>query len=155
MSAVPALLRAEAHPGIWHLVSDVTGSLAPGLRDADLIRATFPPGSVTGAPKVRALEIIHELEATPREAYTGAIGYRGAAGLELNVAIRTFEFHGGHVWLGSGGGITARSQPDEEYRECLAKAAPLIRASRRDAHRVAPDRSPPPGRARRWECSPR
>lgn len=126
--AVPALLRAEAHPGIWHLVSQVTGSLAPGLRDSDLIRAAFPPGSVTGAPKIRALEIIHELEATPREAYTGAIGYRGAAGLELNVAIRTFEFHGGQVWLGSGGGITARSQPDEEYRECLAKAAPLIRA---------------------------
>ena len=125
---VPALLRAEAHPGVWHLVSEVTGSLAPGLRDSDLIRAAFPPGSVTGAPKVRALEIISELEATPREAYTGAIGYRGAAGLELNVAIRTFEFHGGQVWLGSGGGITARSQPDEEYRECLAKAAPLIRA---------------------------
>jgi para-aminobenzoate synthetase/4-amino-4-deoxychorismate lyase len=126
---VPALVRAEAHPGIWHLVSDVTGSLAPGLGDADLIRATFPPGSVTGAPKVRALEIIHELEAIPREAYTGAIGYRGPAGFELNVAIRTFEFHGGHVWLGSGGGITARSLPDEEYRECLAKAAPLIRAA--------------------------
>jgi para-aminobenzoate synthetase/4-amino-4-deoxychorismate lyase len=126
--AVPALLRAEAHPGIWHLVSDVTGTLAVGTGDADLIRATFPPGSVTGAPKVRALEIIHELEATPREAYTGAIGYRSPAGLELNVAIRTFEFHGGHVWLGSGGGITVRSDPEAEYRECLLKAAPLIRA---------------------------
>ena len=125
---VPALLRAEAHPGIWHLVSDVTGTLTDGTGDADLIRSTFPPGSVTGAPKVRALEIIHELETTPREAYTGAIGYRSPAGLELNVAIRTFEFHGGHVWLGSGGGITARSDPDAEYRECLLKAVPLIRA---------------------------
>ena len=127
--AVPALLRAQAHPGVWHLVSDVHGTLAPGYGDAELIRATFPPGSVTGAPKVRALEVISELEATPREVYTGAVGYRSpVAGLELNVAIRTFEFHGDRVWLGSGGGITAASDPHAEYRECLLKAAPLIRA---------------------------
>jgi para-aminobenzoate synthetase / 4-amino-4-deoxychorismate lyase len=126
---VPALLRAQAHPGVWHLVSDVHGTLRPGTGDTELIRATFPPGSVTGAPKVRALEVISELEATPREVYTGAIGYRSpVAGLELNVAIRTFEFHGGRVWLGSGGGITADSDPHAEYRECLVKAAPLIRA---------------------------
>src|SRR5437867_5233782 len=125
---VPALLRAQAHPGVWHLVSDVRGTLAPGTGDAELIRATFPPGSVTGAPKVRALEVISELEATPREDYTGAVGYRSpVAGLELNVAIRTFEFGGGgRVWLGSGGGITAASDPHAEYRECLLKAAPLI-----------------------------
>jgi len=126
---VPALLHAQAHPGVWHLVSDVHGTLAAGTGDAELIRATFPPGSVTGAPKVRALEVIHELEATPREVYTGAIGYRSpVAGLELSVAIRTFEFHGDRVWLGSGGGITAASDPHAEYRECLFKAAPLIRA---------------------------
>ena len=139
---VPALLRAEPHPGVWHLVSDVTGQLAAGAGDEALIAATFPPGSVTGAPKVRALEVIHELEAVPREAYTGAIGYRSpVAGLELNVAIRTFEFHGargldgdpaglgsGTVWLGAGGGITARSDPDAEFRECLVKAAPLVAA---------------------------
>jgi para-aminobenzoate synthetase / 4-amino-4-deoxychorismate lyase len=126
---VPALLRAEPHPGVWHLVSDVTGRLAPGAGDAALIAATFPPGSVTGAPKVRALEVIHELEAAPREAYTGAIGYHSpVAGLELNVAIRTFEFHGDRVWLGAGGGITARSDPDAEFRECLVKAAPLVAA---------------------------
>jgi para-aminobenzoate synthetase / 4-amino-4-deoxychorismate lyase len=126
---VPALLRAQAHPGVWHLVSDVRGALPPGTGDTELIRAAFPPGSVTGAPKVRALEVICELEATPREVYTGAIGYRSpVAGLELNVAIRTFEFHGDRVWLGSGGGITAASDPDAEYRECLLKAAPLIRA---------------------------
>src|SRR6266550_77886 len=125
----PALLRAQAHPGVWHLVSDVRGTLAPGTGDAELIRATFPPGSVTGAPKVRALEVISELEATPREVYTGAVGYRSpVAGLELNVAIRTFELHGDRVWLGSGGGITAASDPHAEYRECLLKAAPLIRA---------------------------
>jgi para-aminobenzoate synthetase/4-amino-4-deoxychorismate lyase len=129
---VPAMLRAEAHPGVWHLVSDVRGTLTPGAAsggDGPLIAATFPPGSVTGAPKVRALEVIHELEAVPREVYTGAIGYRSpVAGLELNVAIRTFEFGAGRVWLGSGGGITAASDADAEYRECLLKAAPLIRA---------------------------
>ena len=126
---VPALLRAEAHPGVWHLVSDVRGTLRAGTGDGQLIAAAFPPGSVTGAPKVRALEIIHELEATPREVYTGAVGYRSpVAGLELNVAIRTFEFAGGRVWLGSGGGITARSRDASEYRECLLKARPLIRA---------------------------
>ena len=126
---VPARLRAEAHPGVWHLVSDVRGQLPAGVSDGQLIAAAFPPGSVTGAPKVRALEVIHELEATPREVYTGAIGYRSpVAGLELNVAIRTFEFAAGRVWLGSGGGIVAASGPAEEYRECLAKATPLIEA---------------------------
>ena len=126
---VPALLRAEPHPGVWHLVSDVHGTLEAGTGDGQLIAATFPPGSVTGAPKVRALEIIHELEATPREVYTGAVGYRSpVAGLELNVAIRTFEFGGGRVWLGSGGGIVAGSSADDEYRECLVKARPLIGA---------------------------
>jgi para-aminobenzoate synthetase/4-amino-4-deoxychorismate lyase len=86
---VPRLLSVEPHPGVWHLVSDVRGTLGARAGDGDLIRATFPPGSVTGAPKVRAVEIIHELEATPREIYTGAVGYRSpVAGLELNVAIR-------------------------------------------------------------------
>jgi para-aminobenzoate synthetase/4-amino-4-deoxychorismate lyase len=127
---VPRLLHAEAHPGVWHLVSDVRGSLDPQSSDSDLIRATFPPGSVTGAPKIRALEIIHELEAVPREIYTGAVGYRSpVAGLELNVAIRTFEFCDGQVWLGAGGGIVADSLDDDEFRECLLKAAPLIRAA--------------------------
>jgi aminodeoxychorismate synthase component I len=126
---VPHLLRPEAHPGVWHLVSEVTGTLDPAATDSDLVRATFPPGSVTGAPKVRALEIIHELETVPREVYTGAIGYRSpVAGLELNVAIRTFEFCGGRAWLGAGGGIVADSVDEDEFRECLLKAGPLIRA---------------------------
>jgi para-aminobenzoate synthetase/4-amino-4-deoxychorismate lyase len=132
---VPVLLGPEPHPGVWHLVSTVTGKLHEGTTDGDLIRATFPPGSVTGAPKVRALEIIDELEAAPREVYTGAIGYRSpAAGLELNVAIRTFEFAPsrsgapGQVWLGAGGGIVADSDPAAEYAECLIKATPLLTA---------------------------
>jgi para-aminobenzoate synthetase / 4-amino-4-deoxychorismate lyase len=127
--AVPRLLGAEPHPGIWHLVSEVRGTLGARASDGDLIRAAFPPGSVTGAPKVRAVEIIHELEATPREIYTGAVGYRSpVAGLELNVAIRTFEFCAGRVWLGAGGGIVADSAAADEYAECLLKAGPLIHA---------------------------
>jgi para-aminobenzoate synthetase/4-amino-4-deoxychorismate lyase len=126
---VPGLLSAEPHPGVWHLVSTVTGTLEDGATDGDLIRAAFPPGSVTGAPKVRALEVIDELEATPREVYTGVIGYRSpVAGLELNVAIRTFEFGHGKVWLGAGGGIVADSGDDAEYAECLTKATPLLTA---------------------------
>jgi para-aminobenzoate synthetase / 4-amino-4-deoxychorismate lyase len=126
---VPVLLGPEAHPGVWHLVSTVTGTLRPGAGDGDLIRAAFPPGSVTGAPKVRALEIIDELETTAREAYTGAIGYRSpVAGLELNVAIRTFEFAAGKAWIGAGGGIVADSDPAGEYAECLLKATPLLTA---------------------------
>src|SRR5262249_29187149 len=147
---VPRLLRAEAHPGVWHLVSDVRGTLGPGSGDGDLVRGAFPPGSVTGAPKIRAMEIIHELEASPREVYTGAVGYRGAAGLELNVAIRTFEFSGDRVWLGAGGGIVADSRDDDEYTECLVKAGPLIRAvgGRLAAEPGAWDQGPgwPPGR---------
>jgi len=133
---VPGLLVAEPHPGLWHLVSEVRGTLCAGAGDGDLVRACFPPGSVTGAPKVRALEVIDELEAAPREAYTGAIGYRSpVAGLELNVAIRTFEFAAGRVWLGGGGGIVADSVPAAEYIECLQKVGPLIAAigSRLDA----------------------
>lgn len=125
---VPAITRAERH-AVWHLVSDVVGHVAHGVRDSELLRATFPPGSVTGAPKVRAMEIINTLEATGREAYTGAIGHVSpAAGLELNVVIRTFEFAGDRVWLGVGGGIVADSTPDGEYAECLVKARPLIEA---------------------------
>src|SRR5262249_39068337 len=79
--------------------------------------------------KARAVEVIHELEATPREVYTGAVGYRSpAAGLELNVAIRTFEFCGGRVWLGAGGGIVADSRDADQFAECLVKARPLIQA---------------------------
>ena len=126
---VPDLLDAEPHPGVWHLVSTVEGTLGDGVTDDDLIRAAFPPGSVTGAPKVRALEIIDELELAPRESYTGAVGYRSpVAGLELNVAIRTFEFAAGRCWLGAGGGIVADSDPEAEYAECLIKATPLLTA---------------------------
>ena len=121
---------------------------------------------MTGAPKIRALEVIHELEAVPREIYTGAVGYRSpVAGLELNVAIRTFEFSDGRVWLGAGGGIVADSQDEDEFPECLLKAAPLIRAaggalSAGPAEDARPDRNRPRtgrrcARGQRPGCSPR
>ncbi|GAA3537570.1 hypothetical protein AFL01nite_12330 [Aeromicrobium flavum] len=144
---VPALNRLERH-SVWHLVSDVVAHLPTGVGDGDLLRATFPPGSVTGAPKVRAMEIIADLEATGREAYTGAIGHVSAtAGLELNVVIRTFEFAPqtdgtSRVWLGVGGGIVADSDPDDEYAECLHKARPLVEAIGGRLDLESPRRSP-------------
>jgi para-aminobenzoate synthetase/4-amino-4-deoxychorismate lyase len=126
---VPALAEPRPHTGVWHLVSEVTGTLRDDATDADLLRATFPPGSVTGAPKVAALDVIAELESTGREAYTGAIGFASpVAGLELNVAIRTFEVAGDRVWLGAGGGVVADSDPEAEAREAATKARPLLDA---------------------------
>ncbi|MCW2868527.1 MAG: bifunctional aminodeoxychorismate synthase component I/aminodeoxychorismate lyase [Marmoricola sp.] len=133
---VRAVNRLERH-AVWHLVSDVAARLADGVRDGDLLRATFPPGSVTGAPKIAATEVIGELEATGREAYTGAVGHVGPhAGLELNVAIRTFEIAAGRVWLGVGGGIVHDSDPRAELAECFTKALPLLDAL---GARLAPD----------------
>ena len=121
--------RIEAHPGVWHLVSDVAGTLRPEVGDGELVRASFPPGSVTGAPKVQSMRLITELEGTGRELYTGALGFASpVAGLELSVGIRTFELGGNSIWLGAGGGIVADSEPDAELREALAKAAPLVTA---------------------------
>jgi para-aminobenzoate synthetase component 1 len=126
--AVPSLLRVRPAPGVWHLDSTVTGVLRPEVSDADLLAATFPPGSVTGAPKIRALDLIASLENCGRGVYTGAVGLASpAAGLELNVAIRTFEIASGTIALGVGGGITADSDPEAEWQECLHKAAPLER----------------------------
>ncbi|MCT2248820.1 bifunctional chorismate-binding protein/class IV aminotransferase [Kocuria rhizophila] len=125
----PAVPRVEPHTGVHHLVADVHGTLRPGLDDAALLRSTFPPGSCTGAPKIRATEIINELETTARGVYTGGIGcVSPVAGLAVNVAIRTFEFSGGAVRLGVGGGIVADSDPGGEAFETLVKAAPLLDA---------------------------
>jgi para-aminobenzoate synthetase / 4-amino-4-deoxychorismate lyase len=127
--SAPRLPTAEPHPGLWHLVSRVRGELRTGVGDGDLLRATFPPGSVTGAPKVQAMKVIAALEPTAREVYTGAIGYASPiAGLELSVAIRTLELADGQLWLGAGGGIVADSEPRAELEEALAKARPLAAA---------------------------
>ncbi|MPY96867.1 MAG: aminodeoxychorismate synthase component I [Actinophytocola sp.] len=123
---VPELLTVTEAPGVWHLESTVASELAPGMTDADLLRAAFPPGSVTGAPKLRALDLIAELEPEARGVYCGAAGLVSpVAGMELNVAIRTLEVADGAVALGVGGGITALSDPAAEWQECLHKAAPL------------------------------
>ena len=126
--AVPALCAAEAHPGLWHLVSTVTGRLRPGVGTAALIRATFPPASVTGAPKPRVLQAIEDLEPVARGVYCGAVGWidAGGAALDLNVAIRTFQIGGGRTHLGVGAGITVDSDPAAEWRETELKAARLL-----------------------------
>jgi para-aminobenzoate synthetase/4-amino-4-deoxychorismate lyase len=144
---VPSLLRVEPHCGVWHLVSRVTAELRTGTGDDELLAATFPPGSVTGTPKLSALEVIDELETAPRGVYTGAVGYRSpAAGLELNVAIRTVTVDRalGRSSLGVGAGITAESIPSQEWRECLDKAAPLAAAAHtrlRSAEALRPPRT--------------
>ena len=121
--------RVEPHAGVWHLVSTVRGRLRDGVGDGELLRASFPPGSVTGAPKVQAMKVIAELEATRRELYTGAIGIASPlAGLDLSVVIRTFEVSGDAIWLGAGGAIVADSEPEQELAEAFDKAAGPIAA---------------------------
>ena len=127
---VPTLTEPRPAPGVWHLVSTVTGTLRRDAGDADLLRASFPPGSVTGAPKIQAMRVIAELEAGGREAYTGAVGFASpVAGLELNVAIRTLELRGERIWMGAGGGIVADSVAERELEECFVKARPVIAAA--------------------------
>jgi para-aminobenzoate synthetase/4-amino-4-deoxychorismate lyase len=128
--AVPDLFRVESFPTIHQLVSDVSALLPDGAGAADILRAAFPCGSITGAPKVRAMEIIDDLEADRRGLYTGSIGFMEANGdAAFNVAIRTLVFPSQSglqdapmcATLGLGSGIVADSRPAEEWRECLAK----------------------------------
>ncbi len=128
---VPELCREEQHPGLDHLVSKVRGRLRPGVGWAELLNATFPPGSVTGAPKLAALDVIRRLEPVPRGVYCGAVGRVDTDTLagELNVAIRTFWVDDGHLHLGTGGGITWDSTPAGEWEETELKARRLLRAA--------------------------
>lgn len=131
---VPGLLDVERHPTVFHLVSTVTGELPPTADAVDLLRACFPGGSVTGAPKVRAMEIIEELEPVRRGVYCGAIGYISFSGdMATSVAIRTLVETGGQVYLQVGGGIVADSDPQAEYLETLDKGRGLLRALGCDA----------------------
>jgi para-aminobenzoate synthetase/4-amino-4-deoxychorismate lyase len=126
---VSRLLDVVAAPGVWHLSSSIEARLPELVSDGDLLRATFPPGSVSGAPKSRAVEIIAELEDRPRGVYTGAIGYASPAyGAEFSVGIRTAQIRGGRFSLGVGGGITVDSTPLQEWWECFDKARPLLAA---------------------------
>jgi para-aminobenzoate synthetase/4-amino-4-deoxychorismate lyase len=127
--AVTALAEVRPHAGVWHLVSEVRGRRRQDVGDGALVAALFPPGSVTGAPKLAAMDVISALESTARQAFCGAIGFASpAAGLELSVAIRTFECVAGHAWLDVGGGVVADSDPAAEAAEALAKARPLLAA---------------------------
>ena len=124
---VPELFALEQHPTVHHLVSTVVGTLAPEADAVDLVRAAFPGGSITGAPKVRAMEIIAELEPTRRGVYCGSIGYFSATGtMDTSIVIRTVVVSDGEVYFQAGGGIVADSDPELEYRETLDKARGLI-----------------------------
>jgi para-aminobenzoate synthetase component 1 len=128
---VPSLCAVESHPGLCHLVSTVSGRLRSGCGWAHLIDATFPPGSVTGAPKLAAIEHIRTLEPVARDVYCGAIGWVDADAQhgELNVAIRTFWFDGDHLHFGTGGAITWDSTPEGEWNETELKARRLVRVA--------------------------
>jgi para-aminobenzoate synthetase component I len=124
---VPELFALEHHPTVHHLVSTVLGELEPDADAVDLIRAAFPGGSITGAPKVRAMEIIAELEPTQRGVYCGSIGYLSATGtMDTSIVIRTYVALGEQVYFQAGGGIVADSDVELEYRETLDKARGLI-----------------------------
>ncbi len=124
-------LAAEAHPTVWHLVGDVRGRLAPGRDAFDLLRSSFPPGSCIGAPKIRAMSVLEDLEKSRRGPYTGALGWIGADGsMALSVAIRTLVFREGQVSYGVGGGIVFDSNAESEWQEALLKGLALARALR-------------------------
>ena len=129
MPSREALCRLESYQFVHHLVSEVRGTLKPGLGPIDLLRASFPGGSVTGAPKIRAMEIIAELEPTARGPYCGSFGYIGFDGtMDTNILIRTFTHGRGWVQFPVGGGSVADSTPEMEYEETLHKAAGLLHA---------------------------
>ena len=138
---VPALCEVETYETVHHLVSQVRGKLRSDKTPIDLLQAAFPGGSVTGAPKIRAMEIIAELEPTARGPYCGALGWIGFNGaMDTNILIRTFTIgplspwggegrvRGGWVQFPVGGGIVAESDPEREYEETLHKAAGMLRA---------------------------
>jgi para-aminobenzoate synthetase len=126
---VPDLMQVETYETVHQLVSTVRGLLRPDVAAPDCVRACFPPGSMTGAPKLRTMEIIDELEQAPRGVYSGAIGYFGAGGgCDLSVTIRTIVCEGDSTTIGVGGAIVTQSDPEDEYREALLKGEAPMRA---------------------------
>lgn len=124
---VPDLIRLETYPTVFHLVSTVSGQVRSGLLPSQILKAVFPGGSITGAPKIRAMEIIEELEPYKRGIYTGSIGYLGFDGSwDLNIVIRTIILKDGQAYINAGGGIVADSVPELEYEETLDKARALF-----------------------------
>ncbi len=124
---VPRLCTHERFAAVHHLVSEVRGRLAPGRGPIDLLRAAFPGGSVTGAPKIRAMEVIHALEVARRGPYCGAVAWIGFDGaMDSSIVIRSLTVARGRVWAQAGGGIVADSDPLAEYHESLVKVRPLL-----------------------------
>ncbi len=127
--AVPELCILESHSQVHHLVSTIAGRLKADISAVDILRASFPGGSITGAPKIRAMEIIAQYEGAPRGPYCGSLGYIGFDGrLDLNILIRSLVMTQDVFRFQVGGGITARSEPEREFRETLDKAAGLFAA---------------------------
>ena len=126
---VPQILEVERYSHVMHLVSHVTGELAEGLSSYDALRACFPAGTVSGAPKIRAMELIAELEGERRGLYAGAVGYFSFSGnMDTAIAIRTMVVKNGTAYLQAGGGVVYDSDPEAERRESLEKAGALLRA---------------------------
>ncbi|MDE2624939.1 MAG: chorismate-binding protein, partial [Betaproteobacteria bacterium] len=120
----------ERYSHVMHIVSNVEGRLKPGMGPLDVLRATFPAGTLTGAPKVRAMEIIDELETTRRGVYGGAVGYLGFDGaMDMAIAIRTAVVQNGTLTLQAGGGIVADSVPETEWQETVNKSKAILRAA--------------------------
>jgi len=119
---VTDLFSIETYPTLHQMTSGVEAKLRPGTRFSDVIDALFPCGSVTGAPKVKAMEIIRSLETQPRGVYTGAVGYASPSNMRFNVAIRTLKLNNGHGEMGIGSGIVYDSDPEQEWQECHLKA---------------------------------
>ena len=120
----------ERYSHVMHIVSNVTGHLKEGLDAIDVLRATFPAGTVSGAPKVRAMEIIDELEVARRGVYAGAVGYFGANGdMDTCIALRTAVLKDDRLYIQAGAGVVADSDPKTEHEECGNKARALLRAA--------------------------
>ncbi|MCK5714707.1 MAG: chorismate-binding protein, partial [Nitrosomonadaceae bacterium] len=123
-------MQIENYSHVMHIVSNVDGKLKPGLNAIDVLRATFPAGTVSGAPKVRAMEIIDEMEVSKRGIYAGAVGYLGFNGdMDLAIAIRTGIIKDGKLHVQAGAGIVADSVPQSEWIETQNKAKALLRAA--------------------------
>ena len=124
-------MKVEFYSHVMHLCSQVEGGVREGLSALDVLGACFPAGTVSGAPKVRAMEIIDELEPTARGPYAGAVGYLGWGGMQMDtaIAIRTMVVRDGHAHVQAGAGIVADSDPELEYEETLNKARALLRAA--------------------------
>jgi len=124
---VPSLFNIESFPAVHHLVSTVTGRLSDENDVEDLLRACFPGGSITGAPKIRSMQIIAELEPHQRQIYCGSIGYINVDGaMDMNIAIRTLVCVNGQIYCWAGGGLVADSEVDAEYQECFDKVSKIL-----------------------------